>query len=194
MTEAAELTPTPWLPGRQLTEDDLALMPEDGHRYEIVDGSLYVSPPPASLHQVLAGRIARILDDHIPETHLALVGVGIRLARDTVLIPDVSVVLADVALENVSLFTPADVMLAIEVVSPSSLRTDRVFKPALFAGAGIPAYWRVERGKDGIAVVVVHELSGDVYKVVAEVSGDGEVRIEAPFPVTIRPSALLARR
>jgi Uma2 family endonuclease len=194
MTEAAEMPAPSWLPDRPLTEEDLALLPDDGHRYEIVDGSLYVSPPPASLHQVFAGRIARILDDHIPETHLALEGVGIRLARDTVLIPDVSVVLADVALENVSLFTPADVLLAIEVVSPSSLRTDRVFKPALFAGAGIPAYWRVERGKDSIAVVVVHELSGDVYKLVAEVSGDGEVHIEAPFPITIRPSALLARR
>ena len=61
MTVMAEL---PW--GRSLTVADLDLMPDDGHRYELIDGVLLVSPAPSTLHQHLVLRLARILEDDCP--------------------------------------------------------------------------------------------------------------------------------
>lgn len=193
MTEAAELPIEPWLPGRNLTEADLARTPDDGHRYEIVDGSLLMSPPPSIGHQLLAGRVRDLLAPALPPDLVALEGVGIRMPR-SVLIPDVTVGRIDVALTAATLYDAVDVALVVEVVSDSSVTTDRVTKPALYAAAGIASYWRIERDHPDGLLVAVHALHGDVYKQVAEVIGDGEARIEAPFPITIRPSALLARR
>jgi Uma2 family endonuclease len=66
---------------RPLTADDLAVVPDDGHRYELVDGSLIVTPAPSTRHQRAVVRLLRVLLDAVPE-HLELLPAPIALVPD----------------------------------------------------------------------------------------------------------------
>jgi Uma2 family endonuclease len=82
---------------------------------------------------------------------------------------------------------PGDLLLAVEVMSPSSVATDRVAKPAQYAAAGIPHFWRLEL--DG-PVLVRYALDGEVYR---EVGRDtGVAQVEQPVQVSIDVAGLLA--
>lgn len=62
--------PVPAMPrpaGRPFTVDDLERMPDDGMRYELLDGELYVSAAPSKRHQRLLKRLLRLIDDHIAQ-------------------------------------------------------------------------------------------------------------------------------
>ncbi|MCI3271747.1 Uma2 family endonuclease [Streptomyces cylindrosporus] len=86
-----------------------------------------------------------------------------------------------------------DVMV-VEVVSPGSRRADRVSKPALFAGAKVPCYWRVELDRDGKLAVHEYWLNADTHSYIPApmhpVHHDKLVT-EVPFPVEIDLDALL---
>lgn len=84
---------------------------------------------------------------------------------------------------------PADILLLGEVVSPSSRKTDRLFKPAEYAEAGIKPYWRLEL--DPEPLLVVHALVGTTYQVVQQLTGTG--RVTVPFEVDLDLPALLPR-
>lgn len=81
----------PW--GRELTRDDLATLPDDGHRYELLDGSLLVTPAPGPVHQVVAFELAKLLDAAVAGTDLLvlLAPVEVVLSDLVVLQPDVVV-------------------------------------------------------------------------------------------------------
>jgi Uma2 family endonuclease len=173
------------------TPEDLALLPEDGHRYEILDGALLMSPPPTSRHQLCAARIDRALARVAPAEFEVLQGVGVDLG-DSMFVPDISVVLASVARADVTLFKPGEVLLAIEIVSPSSRRIGRTLKPAKYAEAGIPVFWRVEPGRGDVPpVIAVHELDGDGYETTMTIVAGETVRVERPFPVVLDPGRLV---
>jgi hypothetical protein len=95
---------------------------------------------------------------------LGLVGLGIQVP-----VPDIVVGSGAAFWGGGKGLAPADVLLAVEVVSPGSTGRDRIFKPGLFAKAGIPAFWRVELDGPGIPLVVVHALHGDAYQEVSTV-------------------------
>jgi Uma2 family endonuclease len=191
--EVPRMTEVAWLPREELTEDDLALMPDDGHRYEIIDGSLVVSPPPSSGHQLIAARLSRLLAMHAPGGCEVLEGVGVRAGRhwSSLLIPDVAVVSADEARKDVPAFDPHHVSLVVEVVSRSSVTMDRVTKPSLYATARIPSFWRIERDHPAGVMIAVHELEGETYRLVSELVGTIEHQLDEPFPLPIRPADLL---
>jgi len=172
--------------------DDLAMLPDDGHRYEIVDGGLHVSPPPGSRHQVFAARLEYLLRQAGPGGLEVVQGVGIDFGR-SMFIPDVSVVTAAVALAGVPLFKPSDVRLVVEIVSPSSVSMDRLLKPARYAEAGIPSYWRVESGADGPSIAV-YDLDGDRYHETAVIWAGERVEVDRPFRVRLEPALLTAPR
>ncbi|WP_030548157.1 Uma2 family endonuclease [Streptomyces albus] len=113
-----------------------------------------------------------------------------------VLVDKYNVTTTDIAVydkRDLDLFTAeylpvAKVALVVEVVSPLSRQEDRVRKPAMFAEAKVPYYWRVERGDDGLPVV--HELwlhrdLGTYVPAPAHPSHSGKLDTELPFPVTI---------
>jgi Uma2 family endonuclease len=80
-------------PRRAWTVDDLAELP-DGPRYEILDGSLLVTPPPDVRHLEVNALVARVLDRQAPPGMLATAAVGGILVRGgrTYYVPDVLVV------------------------------------------------------------------------------------------------------
>ncbi|MFI6272217.1 Uma2 family endonuclease [Micromonospora zamorensis] len=127
-------------PAREWREQDLFNLPEDGHRYEIIDGSLHVTPPPGFGHHELADELRAALRAATPTGWRVIREAGLRAAGSN-LIPDVTV-LKPTAPADGTWIEAADVALVVEVESPSSRRHDRFTKPALYAEVGIPAYWR----------------------------------------------------
>ena len=180
---------------RAWTWADLQEIRDDGHRYEIIDGSLHVSASPTPRHQLVAltagacaARRAR------PTTSRCCETVDIDFGP-SVLEPDVLVVPAAAASRRTSPSSrPADLLLVVEVVSPSSRRMDRMVKPSILAEFGIPAYWRVELDGPEAPLVVVHALDGEVYREVATVRAGESVVVDVPFPVELRPAELVGPR
>jgi Uma2 family endonuclease len=171
--------------GRPLTRADLAAMPEDGHRYELLDGSLVVTPSPSYPHQDVVGHLHLRLTAACPaDLKVLLAPFDVVLAEDTVLIPDLIVARrADFTHRDL----PGPPLLAIEVLSPSTSRIDRTLKRARLEAAGCPAYWVVDPLEPSITV---WELVEGEYVDRAHVVGSQPVALDSPFHVEITPSEL----
>ena len=103
-------------------------------------------------------------------------------------IPDVVVARASPALlRGGARLTAADVVLAVEVESPTSRGRDRLAKPAQYGQAGIPSFWRVE---PEVPRITAYALRGGVYVEVGAASGADALRLEEPFPVVVVPTEL----
>jgi Uma2 family endonuclease len=175
------------------TIDDIFALPEDGMRHELLDGSIIVTPPPTAPHQVAAARLVRMLVDAAPDDSEALENIGVTTLNG-MFIPDVAVVPFAVVDSQPKLVRASDVLLAIEIMSPSSRTMDRLVKPACYAEAGLPNYWRVEFDGADAPVVIVHERKGSGCVEVCRV-GVGEAReVDQPYPVRIEPAALVGPR
>ena len=143
---ASSKAPDTFLPGK-LGYDDFWSLPDDGNRYEIIDGKLYVTPAPAMRHQLVSTRLLRILDQHVAPKQIGFVfhaPTAVILGPHRQVQPD----LLFVSRERNKLITSKEVDgapdLAIEIVSPSSKKTDRVVKSAAYADSGISWYWIVD--------------------------------------------------
>lgn len=131
------------------TEADLEVLPDDGHRYEICDGSLLVTPPPTDSHQSVGFKLAATLDAAAPKGWRVLPELGVRVPGGN-FIPDIAVLYPHGA-RGVVWREASDVALVVEVASESTEINDKGTKALKYAQAGIPAYWRVAR--DGVTTV-----------------------------------------
>jgi Uma2 family endonuclease len=189
-----ERTGTPgWkAPHDEWTLDDLERLPDDGRRYEIIDGSLVMSPSPYFEHQRVANWLRRALERSIPPGLDVFENVGVLLMSDPLryVIPDLTTlrVPTDGSRDLRLYVPPADVRLVVEIVSRSSVTFDRVTKPALYAEAGIPRYWRVERADTGVHVHV-HALAGGALKEIRTVRPGETATLTDPWPITLTPPA-----
>ncbi len=134
------------LPGK-LDYDDFWSLPDDGNRYEIIDGKLYVTPAPAMRHQLVSMRLSNILHQHVISArigHVFHAPAAVILGPHRQVQPD----LFFISRERTKLVTSKEVDgppdLAIEIVSPSSKKADRVVKSAAYADSGISWYWIVD--------------------------------------------------
>ena len=173
--------------GSPLTYQDLDDLPGDGRRYELIDGSLVVTPAPGSVHQLVSGALYRVLwSARRPGTVVFTAPIDYVPEPTTSLQPDVVVVEEAEVGEARLTRTP---LLVVEVVSPSSRRHDLGSKRSAYAAAGVPLYWLVD--PEPPVSLTVLRLAGDDYESVAEVRGDEEVLLEEPFPVSLVPVRLL---
>lgn len=179
--------------GRDWTWADLQEIPDDGHRYEVIDGSLYVSPSPSRPHQVATARLVQVLQAVAPDDVEVVETVDVQLNR-SVLEPDVVVMPTSVAYTAGGPLAPGDVLLAVEVVSPSSRRMDWMVKPSVLAEAGVPAYWRVELEGPEAPSITVYSLTDAIYRQVGTVRAGEAVVVDVPFPVELRPAELAGPR
>jgi Uma2 family endonuclease len=133
----------PWQP--PYTVDTLFELPtEDGLRYEVLGGSLVVSPQPTPGHNLIADRLGRMLAPSLPLACETITNSALRLPNGDGPVPDLMVVSGDPFEHRKGM--PVDLVHTIvEVVSPSNARTDRIVKTEMYAEAGIPCYWRIEQ-------------------------------------------------
>ena len=158
--------------------DELPHLPDDGRRYEVVDGSLVASPPPSQSHQLVCAELVRQLLAQCPEEWRVVLEWPLPMGTDG-RVPDLAVVAAAAPLAagpSPYPIGPEHVGLVAEVVSPSSRKTDRFAKPGEYAEAGIPLLWRVET--DPVLLLVAHRLTGPSYEEVAVLDRSGP----APVP------------
>jgi Uma2 family endonuclease len=129
------------------TVSDLADMPDDGQRYEVIDGELFVTPAPALRHQDAVLRLALLLFPYVSTHrvgHLIASPADVTFSPHRGVQPDVFVAkLIDGQRPRMSRDIRG-LVLAVEVLSPSSVRADRVTKRALYRSEGVAEYWVVD--------------------------------------------------
>ena len=143
-----------------LTYADYAAIPEDGRRYELRDGELSVTPAPGTTHQAILRDLLGILNEHVKQGGLGVIfpaPIDCILADTTVLQPDL--VFVDAA--HRALVTERGIegtpSLVVEILSPSTVGTDRTVKASLYARHGIPWYWIVDPGARTIEALALRE-------------------------------------
>ncbi|MEX0691190.1 MAG: Uma2 family endonuclease [Gemmatimonadales bacterium] len=132
---------------RLYTVDEVLGFPADGNRYEVVDGELLVTPSPRSRHQMVVGELYYLLKEHLrrhpSNLRVALSPADIRFPGEVLVQPDIFVVpVEELSAQDWS--SVKTLVLAVEVLSPSSARGDRVVKRRLFQRQGVPVYWVVD--------------------------------------------------
>lgn len=172
--------------GRPLTIDDLERLPDDGHRYELLDGTLLVSPSPGWAHQDAVGRTYLLLMEHCPpEFRVVVAPFAVTFGRrDTELQPDVLVArYDDLRPQNL----PAAPLLAVEVRSPSTAMVDLNLKKAAYERFGVASYWLIDPQQPSLHAF---DLIDGHYVEVADVAGDEVAVLERPFRVDVCPAEL----
>jgi Uma2 family endonuclease len=136
------------------TADMVRSLPEDGNRYETVHGELLVTPSPRALHQLALGRLVLALGNYLrdhPFGALFASPADISWTPDTLVQPDLFVVSLTEA-RTLDWARMQTLLLAIEVLSPSSVRADRFTKRRLYQEQRVPLYWVVDCDAESVEV------------------------------------------
>jgi Uma2 family endonuclease len=136
------------------TADMVRALPDDGKRYETVHGELLVTPAPRLWHQVVVQRLSMALGQYLDRHPIGQVissPADISWSPDTLVQPDVFV--AELSeIRTLDWDNVKHLLLAVEVLSPSSVRADRFTKRRLYQEVRVPAYWVVDADRHEIEV------------------------------------------
>jgi Uma2 family endonuclease len=168
------------------TVADLAQTPDDGLRYELVDGVLLVSPAPSNRHQIVVGELHVLLRAACPaDARVMLAATDYQPTDRRSLQPDLLVARrGDVGDDPIS----APLLLAVEVLSPSTRSVDLLLKASIYAESGVEAYVVVD---PAVPSVRAWHLSEGRYVDAGAAEGDDALELDRPFPVRIVPRQLL---
>jgi Uma2 family endonuclease len=159
------------------TYADYLALPDDGRRYEIIEGVLYVSNAPSAEHQLIVTNLATDLLTHVRTHRLGQVIVApfeVHLSERTRPVqPDLIFVSSGRWLGSGVQFFKGAPDLVVEVLSPSSIRTDRVIKFTAYEQASVAEYWIVN---PGLRSIEVYTLSHGEYALLGEFSGEQVVQ------------------
>lgn len=171
-----------------LTVRDLEGMPDDGRRYELIDGMLIVSPAPGTRHQKIAYRLYGVLEPACPpEFEVMGAPYAVHRGEYIELQPDVLVGRFEDFTEK---DLPAPPVLVVEVLSPSTALNDLNTKKAAYERLGVQSYWVIDPEQ---VELTVFELRAGRYTETASVTGSDVYDAALPFPVRIVPVELLGR-
>jgi len=172
------------------TEAEFMALPE-GSPVELLDGSLLVSPRPRFRQQKLSARLFGVLDCACTSEWQVGPDVEIRLGRDRIFAPDLSVVDRSVGPDD-TIIDVALVELVVEIASPSTVMLDRHVKTRAYAEARIPRLLRVEFSADGpVGELLALDRDGG-YRTAQRAEVGETLRIDHPFPADVDLAALLA--
>jgi Uma2 family endonuclease len=191
----AEPLPTPsWPvpPPDGYTADDLDRIPDLPPHTELIDGSLVFVSPQKYFHSMAVDLLVMSLRQQVPD--------GLRACREMSVVlngrnrpePDAMILRAEAVTEEAEEtgFRAEDVVLAAEVVSPDSEERDRKRKPQLYAEAGIPHFWRIEKGTGRRPVVYVFELEPATRSYVPTGIHHDRLKLAVPFDIDIDLTAI----
>ena len=168
------------------TVDDLAGLPDDGLQYELADGVLLVSPAPRPAHQRASSRLHLALAAACPAgLEVFYAPLDFQPTRRRSLQPDLLVVpredVGELAIER-------PLLLAVEVLSPSTRSKDLILKRGLYEDSGVQSYWVVDLE---VPSITAWSLVGGRYADERVAVADEPFEALAPFPVRIVPSSLI---
>ncbi|HLF25177.1 MAG TPA: Uma2 family endonuclease [Anaerolineae bacterium] len=143
---------------RKMAYADYAAMPDDGHRYQVIDGELIMTPAPSASHQGFLLNLVRLIDAHVRAAGLGKIYFApfdVVLSNENVVQPD----LLFISKERLSIITDANVQgapdLVVEVLSPGTAQLDKTPKRDLYARFGVREYWLVSPEAGTIEVLVL---------------------------------------
>ena len=142
---------------RPLTVNDLEGLPDDGARYELIWGELYVSPTPNTRHQRASTRLLVEIDGFLARNNAGDVfhaPLHVQFDRHNLVQPDLVVVGAEKCeiIHDTGVVGAPD--LCIEILTPGRRNFDFIKKNVLYARYGVPEYWVVDAERERIAVHV----------------------------------------
>ena len=169
---------------RDLDLEDLFATPDDGNRYEVLDGALVMTPPPGTRHQDAVLELAVLVRQAARARGLRtfVAPVAWRIGPGQVPEPDLLVVAPEAVTERAVTAPP---VLVVEVLSPSNRGRDLSEKRRIYAGGGAAWYWIVD---PAVPSVTVLRLVDGAYVEHARVEGGQTLTTEEPVAVRIVPS------
>jgi len=164
-------------------------LPDNGNRYEVIDGVLYMTTAPSFFHQWITSRIIRMLQTQIEDRGVGIVAfspIGLLMPGCDPVQPDIVVVrsaergmIYDRRINGV----PA---LIVEVLSPSNAEKDTEIKRAAYARAGLPEYWIARPGERDLLLLSRPDQASGLFLQSSSVAPDGElVSPTLPFRAAI---------
>lgn len=166
----------------KLTYEDLRKMPDDGKRYELIDGEVFMTPAPRTRHQLTVGNIHVALRSFVDEHALGqvfLAPTDVVFGERTAVQPDLLFIRKDRASIVTELNVQGAPDLVIEVLSPSNAAFDRDTKLQVYARAGVGELWYVDPETRRVEVL---ELGADGRYVLVSSFSDRQALTSNTFP------------
>src|SRR5262245_23770708 len=141
---------------RRWTLEEMHALPDNGNKYELIHGRLFVTPAPTNQHETILGRLTAILAPYVAAQGLGYIyrpRAVFRIGREVEVEPDLMVRLPHPGAEQTWETAPLP-SLVVEVASRSTRARDRKEKRAVYvAEARIPAYWIIDERTRSIRVL-----------------------------------------
>ena len=149
------------------TYEDYLALPDDGNRYEIVEGELLVTPPPTTGHQSISSRLFLAMGVFIAHQKLGMLyhpPFEIHLSDQTRPVqPDLIFIRAENDPLPTTVYFRGIPDLVVEILSPGSHRNDMTVKYAAYEKAGIPEYWIVDPKSESVWVYALSDGKNDLH-------------------------------
>jgi Uma2 family endonuclease len=180
----------------KLTYEDYLSLPDDGKRYELIDGELIVNPSPNARHQRVSRRLFVILNDYVEGNRLGEIfyaPLDVELMPANVVEPDIIYISNARAGVVVDRHVHGAPDLLVEILSESNRRHDEIVKRVLYERSGVDEYWIVDPDVERFRVYR-RGVSG--YDRAVELNAETDDALTTPlFPdLTIRLRRVFAER
>jgi Uma2 family endonuclease len=183
---------TRFFPDVPLTYREYACLPNDGKRYELIEGDIHVNPAPTTNHQRVSRRLQYLLMQQLEETGIAEIfdaPTDVILSDTNVVQPDLIIVRIDKDRVSERGIEGAPSVL-VEILSPSNRSDDELLKKALYAKWGVPEYWVVDPDH---GLVSVYRAEGGAYRHVSRLDRSSTLK-SLEFPeISIELAKVFAR-
>lgn len=140
----------------KFTYSDYLLLPDNGKRYEILEGELLMSPSPNTKHQIVLLNLAAVLNSFVERNNLGQIFIApydVVLSKYDVVQPDIIFISS----KNTKMIKPTHLEgapdLVIEIISPGSAQRDRIIKRKIYALHGVKEYWLVHPEKERVQML-----------------------------------------
>src|SRR5262245_20261613 len=138
---------------KRWTLEEVHSLPDDGNKYELVRGELFVTPPPSFDHETVIVKLSRLLDRYVEANRIGFVYHARSIMRfeGSEVEPDIMV--RELGAPGANWDTAPLPVLIVEVFSPSTRRRDQLQKQSLYIDAGIAEYWMLDPERRTVTVV-----------------------------------------